>query len=1079
MAGFFPINPGGGVGGGQNPDTAFTQVQLNGDNLVFTRGNGQSTSVSLNALTNGLVEDVELNANGTDLTIIKKDGSTKTVNLTPLLGVREFSYDNNTRVITVIDQNGSRVEVDLSKFARLDEDNIFSGDSNIFKELSLGLPNKTNYIIPSGTYGQAVTQIKTGNRAITSHTEATSKGYVKNLVARVDNVTLGEKINVNIWEVTKGQDRSQDVPKLLHSNLEVEVISSTGYFATGFAIKCPINKKYNKETYFIYQILQPAKLFRATNINPTSNDYIRIDENVDVTTAAIILSRDDLVGVHLLELGDVNIGDLLDNNNGTVTSVNGQTPNDLGAVTVDAEHINYDNTTSQLNSTDVQGAIDEVNNKVGDAYNDSEYDEVNGKLILKKPNGQEDEYRLAGLDIENEFTKVNVMPDLLLNNIRFNNEHYSAVVGDTAGRHFGIKSQSSDLFYDGYVESVRVYMTSTTQGATSINGIRIWSVDKNTDTYGNEITLTQPLPITVEGADTYVDIPIEQTFTNSTYFVFYLPASTTNRFKALQSVNAQYRPDYVNTTTTPVTGQQVPQATDGYSIYAEIRGRISVEDKLMSSYTISDYNTQTGELTLTRHDGTNNTHTLSVGGNYVQSFNYNVDTRTITVTDENGRQHTVPHIITEWDDLDFVSKTKNNIRNIFNKNTQIQKNKYYTSAADIRAHKDWDLAYIPVTPGQQITVVKNAHDSRNYGVYSSRNRIEQDINADRESVNGMVVYRMTISSTLPQDQTYELVVNMHKKPGNDQIDPGKVMVFDGHISRDDLPKEYIPYSLHGSIFIDGNEVVHTFNPQGSTLVSQNTQDAIIELDGKSIKSVNSIYPTNGNVTIGAGHIGYDNTQTQIQANNVQGAIDKLKDDMTLLDTSDIHIVNDNNELNTLLQTQNKVKHGDLIYIINSDSVEDYTGAVVGSVDSPIAMIYDTSLPDTGNELRVFSRFSSSINISADTVTYNDNTTQLTANNVQKAIEKLKEKVDESVTSVVFNNTNNTLTVTKNSQQTLHDLSSLIGVKSINGEVGVDGNIVLSAITTTDKTDLKVGNEVFATVTFITDQQVQEIKDLFV
>lgn len=641
MGGFFPINPGGGAGGGQNPDTAFISVQLRGNELVFTRGNGQTTNVPLSVITNGLVEDVELNANGTDLTITKKDGSTKTVDLTPLLGVREFSYDNNTRVITVIDQNGNRVEVDLSKFARLDEDNIFSGDSNIFKELSLGLPNKTNYIIPSGTYGPAVTQIKTGNRAITSHTVATSNGYVKNLVARVDNVTLGEKINVNIWEVTKGQDRSQDVPKLLHSNLEVEVISSTGYFATGFAIKCPINKKYNKETYFIYQILQPAKLFRATNINPTSDDYIRIEENVDVTTATIILSRNDLVGVYLLELGDVNIGDLLDNNNGTVTSVNGQTPNDLGAVTVDAEHINYDNATSQLNSTDVQGAIDEVDGKIQNTYVESNFNPVNGELTLTKANGQDDVLDLSSLLFDVTFDDTN---------------------------------------------------------------------------------------------------------------------NTLNKVQ--------------NGVTTPV----------------------------------------------------------------------------------------IDHVVTEWDDLEFVSKTKNNIRNIFNKHTQIVKDRYYTPVSgggyQIHNNTNWDLAYMPVVPGQEITLIKNAHDSQNYGVFNEQNIHQQHISSSGQLVNGMRVYRMTIDATLPQGNTYYLLINMHKT-GNNPIDPNKVMVFDGNIIDDDLPKEYIPYATHGSIYIDGNEVVHTFNPAGSSLVSQNTQDAIIELDRKitttnesSIKTINSQTPdTQGNIDL--------------------------------------------------------------------------------------------------------------------------------------------------------------------------------------------------------------------------------------
>lgn len=244
----------------------------------------------------------------------------------------------------------------------------------------------------------------------------------------------------------------------------------------------------------------------------------------------------------------------------------------------------------------------------------------------------------------------------------------------------------------------------------------------------------------------------------------------------------------------------------------------------------------------------------------VRTFNYDIPTRTITVTDENGRQHTVPHIITEWDDLEFVSKTKGNIRNIFNKNTQIVKDRYYTPVSgggyQIHSNTNWDLAYMPVVPGQEITLIKNTHDSQNYGVFDAQLTHYQHIGEGGQLVNGMRVYRMTIDPALSPGNTYYLLINMYKGVNN-PVDPNKVMVFNGNIIDDDLPKEYIPYATHGSIYIDGNEVVHTFNPAGSSLVSQNTQDAIIELDRKitttnesSIKTINSQTPdTQGNIDL--------------------------------------------------------------------------------------------------------------------------------------------------------------------------------------------------------------------------------------
>lgn len=264
-------------------------------------------------------------------------------------------------------------------------------------------------------------------------------------------------------------------------------------------------------------------------------------------------------------------------------------------------------------------------------------------------------------------------------------------------------------------------------------------------------------------------------------------------------------------------------------------------------------------LVITKKDGTVDNFDLSalLG---VRTFNYDIPTRTITVTDENGNNHTIEHIITEWDDLEFVSKTKGDIRNIFNKNTQIVKNRYYTPVTggryEIHTDTNWDLAYMEVVPGQQITLIKNRHDSQNYGVYDAQLAHHQHISKSGQSVNGMYVYRMTIDATLPQGNTYYLLINMYKGVNN-PVDPNKVMVFDGDIPNPDLPKEYIPYSSHGSIFIDGNEVVHTFNPAGSSLVSQNTQDAIIELDRKititnesSVKTINDQTPNaQGNINL--------------------------------------------------------------------------------------------------------------------------------------------------------------------------------------------------------------------------------------
>lgn len=247
-------------------------------------------------------------------------------------------------------------------------------------------------------------------------------------------------------------------------------------------------------------------------------------------------------------------------------------------------------------------------------------------------------------------------------------------------------------------------------------------------------------------------------------------------------------------------------------------------------------------------------------------------------------------------------------------------------------------------------------------------------------------------------------------------------------------------------------------------------DRVNTLTNGTVTSVNNEQPVDGNVTINAGHIEYNNATSHLVSTNVQNAIDELKREMTLLDSSSIFIVPDNTELNNLLG-QNTLKSGDLIYIIDSTGVVDFTGQGVNNGNNPIAMIYDDAVG--GNKLRIFSKFDSPINISADTVAYNDQTTLLGTDNVQGAIEKLKEKVEDSVTNVVYD-TNKTLTVTKNGQPTQYDLTPLIGITSINREVGVDGAIELTTNNTVNSTEFKVGNTTYATLNYMTDAQADAI-----
>lgn len=229
------------------------------------------------------------------------------------------------------------------------------------------------------------------------------------------------------------------------------------------------------------------------------------------------------------------------------------------------------------------------------------------------------------IDEENVFDKENTFLDTLLSDIIHNNSHYGTNTSDTGGRTFGIRSLSSSLYHDGYVESVRVHLHSNAGGVTAIQGVSLWEVRKGATTTDDEvIVLLQDnitCPVITEGNQQYIEIIVGKKFDEDTYFIYYLPGSNQYRFTAIRGLNAEIQKDYINTTNQINVGDRMQVPNDTYSIYAELRGRISVKDKLLNSYTSSTYDPQTGELTLTRHDGTSNIYRLTGGQGTITTIN--------------------------------------------------------------------------------------------------------------------------------------------------------------------------------------------------------------------------------------------------------------------------------------------------------------------------------------------------------------------------------------------------------------------------------------------------------------------------
>lgn len=255
-------------------------------------------------------------------------------------------------------------------------------------------------------------------------------------------------------------------------------------------------------------------------------------------------------------------------------------------------------------------------------------------------------------------------------------------------------------------------------------------------------------------------------------------------------------------------------------------------------------------------------------------------------------------------------------------------------------------------------------------------------------------------------------------------------------------------------------VDHTNNP-----VQVDLSIFATEVNGKQV--------VDGSVTVVAGDIGYDGQASNIQATDVQGAIDELKSDMALLDNSDIFIVPNEAEMNVLLQTPNALKKGDLIYIIDSTNVVDFDNQDVSNNGKPVAMIYDDTVAN--NKLRVFSKIDSPINITASNVAFAP-TQHVTSANVQDAIIEVDNK---TITAGTLVGTNLELEKVDGSKVNV-DVTRLVGINTINTETpDAQGNIDLALEINVDNLEFKVKDNVKSTLELYTDADANTLIQYFV
>ena len=146
-------------------------------------------------------------------------------------------------------------------------------------------------------------------------------------------------------------------------------------------------------------------------------------------------------------------------------------------------------------------------------------------------------------------------------------------------RTIGARNLSSALFTDGFVSKLRVYVEDS---VTIEPYIHIWAINKNsTKTQDTTNKKLEGRRVSVQGTagNKYIDIPINETFTNDVYFI--LRTSESLNFKAIDNIDPSFADDVINLvpTTPPTTGtlnwgNAITTKTGKFELY----GRIGIVD---------------------------------------------------------------------------------------------------------------------------------------------------------------------------------------------------------------------------------------------------------------------------------------------------------------------------------------------------------------------------------------------------------------------------------------------------------------------------------------------------------------------
>ncbi len=297
---------------------------------------------------------------GNTLKIEKENGSTIDVNLKPILKANNIDYDDANTNLGLDDVQDVLEFLEKDK-ASLSKNNVFVG-TNTFSNVKL--LGKNTFVETDGYWqtGFHPTDRYCGYRSVSTHSDgALTPKYVSAIRIDVDEgLDVGDTVGgVHIVEVEKKTSKSTDIvgDKITEGGSFIVEKDSRGQKV----IYVPVEKEYTKDTYFLIGQAGLSQMAQTCYLNVPDDDSINRLMFNDLPATGQPLNHSygiNWVIRHALTNDTIDVREELKSLNnkitnagsGTVTSVNGQAPNDQGEVTVGI--------------TNIQGLQDALDNKV-------------------------------------------------------------------------------------------------------------------------------------------------------------------------------------------------------------------------------------------------------------------------------------------------------------------------------------------------------------------------------------------------------------------------------------------------------------------------------------------------------------------------------------------------------------------------------------------------------------------------------------------------------------------------------------------------------------------------------------------